>query len=76
MAGSRGAIGRYAEAEAHHRQLLEFHPGIGLPYAGPAALYATRRMFVEARPQYAGLSAGLVVRKGTARAGRKAGPEW
>jgi eukaryotic-like serine/threonine-protein kinase len=84
IAGCLGAVGRYAEAEAHHRQLLEFHPGIGLSYAVLATLYAARRMFVEALPfaekahslspwvpQYTGLYAGLLVRTGEAERGQK-----
>jgi TolB-like protein len=77
MAACLGAAGRYAEAEAQLRQILDLDPNVGLAYSGLAFDYAARRMFVEAlplaekafslAPWYAsnvGIYAGLLVRAG------------
>jgi TolB-like protein/Tfp pilus assembly protein PilF/predicted Ser/Thr protein kinase len=50
MAGCLAAVGRYAEAEAHLRQILDLDPSAGLAYYALATVYAARSMFAEALP--------------------------
>jgi TolB-like protein/Tfp pilus assembly protein PilF len=84
MAGRLAAVGRYAEAEAHLRQLLDLDPNSALAYVGLANHYTTRGMFAEALPfaekayslapwaaQTAGFYAGLLVRTGEPNRGKE-----
>jgi TolB-like protein/Tfp pilus assembly protein PilF len=72
-----GTAGRYAEAEAHLRQILDWDPNFASAYSYLASLYAARRMFVEALPfvekayslapwgpLVTGVYAGLLIRTG------------
>jgi len=84
MAVSLSAVGRYAEAEAHLRQVLDLDPNFAQAYAYLAALYAARRTFTEALPfaekayslapwhlLYAGACAGLLIRTGEQDRGKE-----
>jgi eukaryotic-like serine/threonine-protein kinase len=84
MARCLAAVGRYAEAEAHLRQLLDLDPNSAVAYVGLANYYATRRMFIEALPfaekmyslapsaeQATGLYAGLLTRIGEQDRGKE-----
>jgi TolB-like protein/predicted Ser/Thr protein kinase len=77
-------VGRYAEAEAHLRQLLDLDPNSSLAYYGLANHYAARGMFVEALPfaermctlapwnlRHTGMYAGLLTRAGEPRRGQE-----
>jgi TolB-like protein/predicted Ser/Thr protein kinase len=77
-------MGRYAEAEAHLRQILSLDPNSALAYVGLANHYATRRMFAEALPfaekasslaiwnsPIAGALTGLLIRTGGRRRGEE-----
>jgi len=76
-AGCLGADGRYAEAEAHLRQILDFDANFSLAYSVLATQLAAGRMFLEALPfaekafslapwytPNVGTYAGLLVRAG------------
>jgi TolB-like protein/Tfp pilus assembly protein PilF/predicted Ser/Thr protein kinase len=84
MAGRLAAVGRYAEAEAHLRQILDLDPNSVLAYLRLADIYAARRMFSEALPfaekvlslapwyaPNAGFYAGLLVRMGEPNRGKE-----
>jgi eukaryotic-like serine/threonine-protein kinase len=84
VAGCFGAVGRYVEAEAHLRQLLDWDPNAGLGYYGLANLYTARRMFAEAlpfaekayslapwSPLFTGMYAGLLIRTGEQDRGKE-----
>jgi eukaryotic-like serine/threonine-protein kinase len=77
MAQCLGAVGRYKEAEAHLRHILDFDPNSGLAYHGLTGLYVARGMFAEALPfaekahslapwhlPVTGIYAGLLIRTG------------
>jgi tetratricopeptide (TPR) repeat protein len=76
MAQCLAAAGRYPEAEAHLRQILDFDANVVLAYSGLANLYAARGMFAEALPfaekaysllrgpSATGMYAGLLLRTG------------
>ena len=79
-----GAVGRYAEAEEHLRQVRDLDPNFFWAYYFFADLYAARQMFVEALPFAAkahslapwytpgvGIYAGLLVRTGQQDRGRE-----
>jgi eukaryotic-like serine/threonine-protein kinase len=84
MAGRLAAVGRYAEAEMHLRQILDLDPNSAFAYVRLADIYAARRMFVEALPfadkayslapwaaQATGLYAGLLTRTGERNRGKE-----
>jgi TolB-like protein/Tfp pilus assembly protein PilF len=84
MAGCLAAVGRYAEAEAHARQILDLDPSAGLAYYVLASLCAARSMFAEAlsfaekafslAPLYApslGVYAGILVCIGEPNRGKE-----
>jgi len=84
MAQSLAAAGRYTEAEAHLRQILDFDANVSLAFSGLASQYAARRMFAEALPfaekayslapwakQTTGLYAGLLIRTGEPDQGKE-----
>jgi serine/threonine protein kinase/Tfp pilus assembly protein PilF len=84
MAGCLAAVGRYAEAEAHLRQILDLDPNFAFAYLGLAGHYAARRMFVEALPfaekayslapwlpSATGMYAGLLTRTGEQNRGKE-----
>jgi eukaryotic-like serine/threonine-protein kinase len=77
-------VGRYAEAEAHLRELLDLDPNSSVAYYGLANHYAARRMFVEALPfaekmcslapwnlRHTGMYAGLLTRAGEPSRGKE-----
>jgi eukaryotic-like serine/threonine-protein kinase len=84
LAGCLDAAGRYAEAEAHFRQILDLDPNFAPAYRGLASLYVARGMFVEALPfaekaysllpwgpSAAGTYAGLLIRTGEPSRGKE-----
>ncbi len=50
MAQCLAAAGRYTEAEAHLRQILDFDANASLAHSGLASQYVARGMFAEALP--------------------------
>jgi eukaryotic-like serine/threonine-protein kinase len=83
-AGCLGADGRYAEAEAHLRQILDFDANFSLAYSVLATQLAAGRMFLEALPfaekafslapwytPNVGTYAGLLVRAGQQNRGKE-----
>jgi Tfp pilus assembly protein PilF len=84
MAGLLAAVGRYTEAEANLRQLLDLDPNSVLAYLRLTDLYAARRMFAEAlpfaekayslapwNPTLTGMYAGLLTRTGEPNRGKE-----
>ncbi len=84
MAGRLADVGRYAEAEAHLRQILDLDPNSPVAYRGLTNQYAARRMFIEALPfaekMYSlapwnapstGALAGLLIGTGEQRRGKE-----
>jgi Flp pilus assembly protein TadD len=50
MAMCLGAVGRYAEADAHLRQVMDLNPNLAVAYTLLASNYVARRMFAETLP--------------------------
>jgi eukaryotic-like serine/threonine-protein kinase len=84
MAACLGGVGRYAEAETHLRQILDFDANASLAYYGLTNLYVARRRFVDALPfaekayslapslqAVTGLFAGLLIRTGEPSRGKE-----
>jgi tetratricopeptide (TPR) repeat protein len=84
MANCLAAVGRYAEAEAHLRQVLDLDPNFALALLRHAEIYAARRMFAEALPfaekayslapwglSVSGVYAGLSIRTGEQDRGKE-----